>query len=103
MKIREMYSWSVKSLAQLINSLTEIVWDKIERELDQEFKEHDVIVLNKDFADLKIGTIGTVLHIHIKKYTHYEIEFVNSNVQTIGIYTVPAEYLTLLISRNTPK
>jgi hypothetical protein len=81
----------------------EIVWSRVESELNKEFKEHDVVVLNQDFTDLKAGTVGAIVHIHSKEYNHYEVEFVDTNAQTIGVYITPVDYLNLLISRNTPE
>ncbi len=59
-------------------------------------EELDSVILNKDFEDLKAGVRGAI----VLKYdeTHFEVEFFDANHDTIGVYTISAEYLTLIKS-----
>jgi len=61
-------------------------------------KEIDIVKLVKDFEDLKAGTEGTIVHDYNGKV--FEVEFVDENKDTIGVYTTPIEYLELVISYN---
>jgi len=61
-------------------------------------KEYDVVKLVKDFEDLKKGTIGAIVHDYNGKV--FEVEFIDQNKDTIGVYTTPIEYLELVISYN---
>ena len=54
-------------------------------------EELDLVVLKKDFEDLKAGVRGTI----VLKYdeSNFEVEFFDANHDTIGVYTISAEYL----------
>lgn len=59
-------------------------------------KELDVVKLVKEFNDLPIGTQGAI----VLEYdgTYYEVEFFDSNGDTIGVYTTPCYVLELVVS-----
>lgn len=61
-------------------------------------KELDVVKLNRDFEDLKAGTIGAI----VLDYDdiNCEVEFIDDNKDTIGVYTTPKNYLILVESYN---
>jgi len=54
-------------------------------------EELDCVKLIKPFKDLEIGTEGTILI----KYNEedYEVEFVDDDKDTIGVYTISKDYL----------
>ena len=57
-------------------------------------KELDVVRLTKEFNGLPIGTEGTVVH----KYDDvmFEVEFVDTNGDTIDVFTTPKEVLIVV-------
>ena len=59
-------------------------------------EELDLVVLKKDFKDLKAGVEGVI----VLKYdeTHFEVEFFDDKDETIGVYLMSAECLTRLRS-----
>lgn len=59
-------------------------------------KELDVVKLIKGFNGLPIGAKGTI----VLKYdgTNYEVEFFDSNGDTIGVFTTPRDVLELVAS-----
>lgn len=54
-------------------------------------EEYELVKLNKDFKDLKKGTLGTI----VLKYNdeNYEVEFFDDEKNTIGVYTINISYL----------
>ena len=58
---------------------------------DSIMEELDCVKLIKPFKDLEIGTEGTILI----KYNEedYEVEFVDDEKDTIGVYTISKDYL----------
>ena len=58
-------------------------------------KELDVVCLTKEFKGLPIGTEGTIVHEYDGKA--FEVEFFDSDGDTIDVFTTPAEVLELLI------
>ena len=59
-------------------------------------KELDGVKLIKEFNELPIGTQGAIVLEYDGIY--YEVEFFDSNVDTIGVYTTPRDVLELMIS-----
>ena len=59
-------------------------------------KELDIVKLTKKFNGLKAGTEGTIVSEYNGNY--FEVEFVDSNNDTIGIFTIPAELLKIVKS-----
>lgn len=59
-------------------------------------KELDVVKLTKEFNGLPVGTKGTI----VLEYdgTFFEVEFVDSDGDTIDVLTAPADILELVIS-----
>lgn len=59
-------------------------------------KELNVVKLIKEFNNLPIGTQGAI----VLEYegTYYEVEFFDSNGDTIGVYTTPCDVLELVVS-----
>lgn len=59
-------------------------------------KELDVVKLIKEFNGLPIGTKGAI----VLEYddTYYEVEFFDSNSDTIGVFTTPRDVLELIPS-----
>ena len=59
-------------------------------------KELDVVKLIKEFKGLPIGTKGAI----VLEYdgTNYEVEFFDSNGDTIGVFTTPHDVLEPLTS-----
>ena len=59
-------------------------------------EELDVVRLIKEFNGLPTGTIGTI----VLKYdgTYFEVEFVDSEGDTIEVLTTPSEILELVVS-----
>ena len=57
-------------------------------------KELDVVKLKYDFQDLPAGTIGTI----VLGYggTDFEVEFLDSDGDTIDVLTTPAEKIELV-------
>lgn len=57
-------------------------------------KELDVVKLKTEFKGISTGTIGTI----VLEYdgTAFEVEFVNSNGDTIGVLTTPADVLEIV-------
>ena len=57
-------------------------------------KELDVVALKKDFHGIVKGTKGTI----VSEYdgTQFEVEFVDSNGNTIDVLTTPADRLKLV-------
>jgi hypothetical protein len=58
-------------------------------------KELDVVRLIKEFEGLPIGTEGTIVCEYDGKA--FEVEFVDTNGDTIDVFTTPVEVLELLI------
>ena len=58
-------------------------------------KELDVIRLTKEFEGLPIGTEGTIFCEYDGKA--FEVEFFDSEGDTIDVFTTPVEVLELLI------
>ena len=56
-------------------------------------KELDVVKLKENYKDLEKGTQGTILLAYDGKC--FEVEFVDSDGDTIDILTTPAELLEL--------
>ena len=56
--------------------------------------ELDIVKLKKEFNGLDIGTEGTIVLEYDRKY--FEVEFFDSNGDTIGVFTTPAEMLELV-------
>lgn len=56
-------------------------------------KELDTVILIKEFQNLKKGTVGCI----VLKYddNNFEVEFFDKNGDTIDVYTITGEYLTL--------
>ena len=54
----------------------------------------DCVKLIKPFEDLEVGFEGTIL----EKYSDsdYEAEFFDGNKESVGCYTISAEYLELI-------
>ena len=54
-------------------------------------EELDLVKLNKDYKNLKKGTLGTI----VLKYNeqNYEVEFFDKDKNTIGVYTINISYL----------
>ena len=59
-------------------------------------KELDVVRLNSEFADLPIGTTGTIVLEYDGKF--FEVEFFDENGDTIDVVTTPVEFLELVQS-----
>ena len=57
-------------------------------------KELDVVKLIQEFNGLPLGTEGTVVH----KYDDvmFEVEFVDTNGDTIDVFTTPKEVLIVV-------
>lgn len=57
-------------------------------------KELDVVKLIQEFNGLPIGTEGTIVH----KYDDvmFEVEFVDTNGDTIDVFTTPKEVLIVV-------
>ena len=58
-------------------------------------KELDVVRLTKEFEGLPIGTEGTIVCEYDGKA--FEVEFFDSDGDTIDVFTTPVEVLELLI------
>jgi hypothetical protein len=58
-------------------------------------KELDVVRLTKEFGGLPIGTEGTIVCEYDGKA--FEVEFFDSEGDTIDVFTTPVEVLELLI------
>ena len=58
-------------------------------------KELDVVRLTKEFEGLPIGTEGTIVCEYDVKA--FEVEFFDSEGDTIDVFTTPVEVLELLI------
>lgn len=58
-------------------------------------KELDVVKLTKEFNGLSAGTEGTI----VLEYdgTYFEVEFFDSNGDTIDVFTTPVDVLELVI------
>lgn len=54
----------------------------------------DCVKLIKPFEDLEVGFEGTIL----EKYSDidYEVEFFDSNKESVGCYTISSDYLELI-------
>ena len=54
-------------------------------------EELDLVKLNKNYKDLKEGTLGTI----VLKYNEndFEVEFFDENMDTIDVYTINISYL----------
>ncbi len=64
-------------------------------------KEHECVVLTEDLPaeDLKIGDIGTVIHIH-RGAAGYEVEFMTLAGETIAVATLLAAQVRPLARRD---
>ena len=58
-------------------------------------KELDVVRLTKEFEGLPVGTEGTIVCEYDGKA--FEVEFFDSEGDTIDVFTTPVEILELLI------
>lgn len=58
-------------------------------------KELDVICLIKEFEGLPIGTKGTIVCAYDGR--SFEVEFFDTDSDTIDVFTTPAEVIELLI------
>jgi hypothetical protein len=62
-------------------------------------KEYDIVYAVRDISkDVLKDCKGTVLIVHQRSPSAYEVEFVNENLQTIDVLTVNDEDITLLTS-----
>ena len=59
-------------------------------------KELDIVKLTKKFNGLEAGTEGTIVLEYDGNY--FEVEFVDSNNDTIGVFTTPAKLLKMVKS-----
>ena len=59
-------------------------------------KESDVVKLNSEYADLPVGTTGTIVLEYDGKC--FEVEFFDENGDTIDVVTTPVEFLELVQS-----
>lgn len=57
-------------------------------------KELDVVKLTKEFNGLPIGTEGTIVLKYDDKF--FEVEFFDSNGDTIDVITTPVDVLKLI-------
>lgn len=57
-------------------------------------KELDVVKLKKEFKGLPIGTEGTIVLEYDE--TAYEVEFVDSEGETIDVLTTPADFVDIV-------
>lgn len=59
-------------------------------------KELDVVKLIKEFNGLPVGTKGAI----VLEYdgTYYEVEFFDSNGNTIGVFTTPCDVFEIVAS-----
>jgi hypothetical protein len=57
-------------------------------------KELDVVKITEDFSGISSGTKGTI----VLEYdgTHFEVEFVDENGDTIDVVTTPSKLLELI-------
>lgn len=58
-------------------------------------KELDVVRLIKEFEGLGIGTEGTIVLEYDGNY--FEVEFFDSNGDTIDVFTTPTDVLELVV------
>lgn len=60
--------------------------------------EFDCVKLIKPFEELEVGTKGCIVH----KYNEddFEVEFFDSDDETIGVYTISKDYLEVYWSGN---
>ena len=58
----------------------------------------DCVKLIKPFEELEVGTKGCIVH----KYNEddFEVEFFDSDDETIGVYTISKDYLEVYWSTN---
>ncbi len=56
-------------------------------------EELDNVVLIKDYKDLKKGTLGAIVLKYDDK--NFEVEFFDNELNTIGVYSISAEYIEL--------
>ena len=59
-------------------------------------KELDVVKLIKEFKGLPIGTKGAIVLEYDGAY--FEVEFFDSNGNTIGVFTTPQDVLEIVAS-----
>ena len=59
-------------------------------------KELDVVKLTKEFNEMPIGTVGTIVLEYDGKC--FEVEFFDSDGNTIDVYTTPIDFLELVES-----
>ena len=61
-------------------------------------KELDIVKLNKDFNGVPVGTVGTI----VLEYdgTCFEVEFFDSDDDTIDVLTTPKTMLDLVSEYN---
>ena len=57
-------------------------------------KELDVIMLTEDFSCIPAGTKGSIVLAY--DGTHFEVEFVDENRNTIDVVTTPSRLLELI-------
>ena len=57
-------------------------------------KELDVVKLKKEFKGLAVGTQGTIVLEYDGNY--FEVEFFDSNGDTINVFTTPADVIELV-------
>ena len=64
-------------------------------------KEHDCVVLLQDLPEegLKVGDIGTVVHIH-RRGAGYEVEFMTLAGETVAVVTLLASQLRSIARRD---
>ncbi len=62
-------------------------------------KELDVVRLIKEFEGLSVGTDGTIVHEYDGNF--FEVEFFDSDGDTIDVFTTPKEVLELIIKYNS--
>ena len=64
-------------------------------------KELDVVKLLCNHKDVQAGTVGTIVLEYDGRY--FEVEFVDKDGDTIGVYTTPAEILQLVDGQEMAK
>lgn len=66
------------------------------------FREYDVVCLKTDIIALGLnkGTIGAVMMVYASNPQDYEVEFVDRDGNSLGVFTMPEERLDSADSRR---
>lgn len=56
-------------------------------------KEYDVVLCDDDAQEVPVGTLGTIVYVHDLSRRIFEVEFVDADGMSIGVFTMDGRNL----------